>query len=46
MLHLLGYDHMTKEDAAVMEEKQRKILEQMGILRDASAPDNLPAGPH
>lgn len=33
MLHLLGYDHMTKEDAAVMEEKQRTILNQMGILR-------------
>lgn len=33
MLHLLGYDHMTKEDAAVMEEKQRRILNQMGILR-------------
>lgn len=33
MLHLLGYDHMTKEDAAVMEPKQAKILEEMHILR-------------
>lgn len=33
MLHLLGYDHMTEEEAAVMEGKQRQILEQMGILR-------------
>lgn len=33
MLHLFGYDHMTKEDAAVMEEKQTYILNQMGILR-------------
>ncbi|MCI8483564.1 MAG: rRNA maturation RNase YbeY [Lachnospiraceae bacterium] len=33
MLHLFGYDHMTQEDAAVMEEKQKNILEQMGILR-------------
>lgn len=33
MLHLFGYDHMTEEDAAVMEEKQRQILEAMDILR-------------
>ncbi len=33
MLHLFGYDHMTKEEAVVMEEKQKKILNQMGILR-------------
>ncbi|MEY8390667.1 rRNA maturation RNase YbeY [Lachnospiraceae bacterium] len=33
MLHLFGYDHMTPEEAAVMEEKQNKILVQMGILR-------------
>ncbi len=33
MLHLLGYDHMTKEDAAAMEGLQGKILEQLHILR-------------
>ena len=33
MLHLFGYDHMTPEDAAVMEEKQKIILEKMQILR-------------
>lgn len=33
MLHLFGYDHMTPEEAGVMEEKQRNILDQMGILR-------------
>lgn len=33
MLHLFGYDHMTQEEAAVMEEKQKNILDQMGILR-------------
>ena len=33
MLHLFGYDHMTKEEAAVMEEKQRQLLNQMDILR-------------
>lgn len=46
MLHLLGYDHMTKEDAAVMEEKQRKILDRMGILRDSCKPEHLAIGPH
>ena len=33
MLHLLGYDHMTQEDAAQMEGKQQEILNQMGIFR-------------
>lgn len=34
MLHLCGYDHMTTEEAAVMEEKQRDILDKLGITRD------------
>ena len=33
MLHLFGYDHMTPEEAAVMEGKQKIILEKMQILR-------------
>lgn len=33
MLHLLGYDHMTPEEAAVMEVKQAKALEELGITR-------------
>ncbi len=33
MLHLFGYDHMTEEEAAVMEQKQRDILKDMNILR-------------
>lgn len=33
MLHLFGYDHMTEKEAAVMEQKQRHILEKMEILR-------------
>lgn len=33
MLHLMGYDHMTEADAAVMEAKQRAVLEEMKILR-------------
>ena len=34
MLHLLGYDHMTPEEAAVMEEHQDRILSELGIERD------------
>lgn len=33
MLHLFGYDHMTPEEAAFMEQKQRDILEKLNILR-------------
>ena len=33
MLHLMGYDHMTPEEAEVMERKQREILEQLEINR-------------
>lgn len=33
MLHLFGYDHMEKEERAVMEKKQREILENLGISR-------------
>lgn len=35
MLHLCGYDHMTPEEAARMEEKQEAVLQQLGITRDA-----------
>ena len=34
MLHLFGYDHMTGEEAAVMEQGQEEILEALGITRD------------
>lgn len=33
MLHLFGYDHMTPEEAAIMEEKQRQILHGLQIER-------------
>lgn len=33
MFHLLGYDHMTEEEAAEMEAKQSAILEQLNIKR-------------
>jgi probable rRNA maturation factor len=34
MLHLCGYDHMEEDEAAVMEGKQTKILDSLGITRD------------
>lgn len=34
MLHLLGYDHMVPEEAAVMEKKQQEILNALGIYRE------------
>ena len=34
MLHLCGYDHMTRAQADVMEQKQEKVLEVLGITRD------------
>ncbi len=34
MLHLCGYDHMTGEEARVMEQKQEQVLNSLGITRD------------
>lgn len=34
MLHLCGYDHMEDEEAAVMEAKQRNVLDTLNITRD------------
>lgn len=34
MLHLCGYDHMTDEDARIMEEKQRIVMDALDIRRD------------
>ena len=34
MLHLIGYDHMEPEEAAVMEQKQDDILNSIGITRN------------
>lgn len=33
MLHLFGYDHMEEEERAIMEQKQREILQQLSITR-------------
>ena len=34
MFHLMGYDHMTDEEAKVMEEKQEAVLAALGITRE------------
>ncbi|RDU23075.1 rRNA maturation RNase YbeY [Anaerosacchariphilus polymeriproducens] len=34
MLHLLGYDHMEKNDAVIMEGKQKQILDELKIFRE------------
>ncbi|NLL79133.1 MAG: rRNA maturation RNase YbeY [Clostridiales bacterium] len=34
MLHLCGYDHMVPDEAVVMEEKQRTVLDMTGLTRD------------
>ena len=33
VLHLLGYDHMTEEDERIMREKQKTILDSIGVTR-------------
>lgn len=33
MFHLFGYDHMEEEERQVMEQRQRNLLEQLGITR-------------
>ena len=33
LLHLMGYDHMEEGEAALMEDRQREILETLGITR-------------
>lgn len=38
MLHLLGYDHMEADEAAVMEQKQEEVLERLGITRNGPRP--------
>lgn len=33
MMHLFGYDHMEEDERIVMEERQEKVLHELGILR-------------
>ena len=34
LLHMCGYDHMEKEKARIMEDKQEEILRKLGITRE------------
>ena len=34
VLHLIGYDHMTEDEAEVMFKKQDEVLEELGITRN------------
>lgn len=34
MLHLCGYDHMEADEARIMEEKQERVLNSLGITRE------------
>lgn len=34
MFHLCGYDHMTEKEAAIMEQKQETVLQELGIVRE------------
>lgn len=45
VLHLLGYDHETDQDAGLMEETERRVLAQLGIADPyATVSDGLPQG--
>lgn len=33
MMHLFGYDHMEEDERRLMEERQRKVLEELNIAR-------------
>lgn len=39
LLHLLGYDHMEKEEEKIMFQKQEDILNEFGIRRDTNEKD-------
>lgn len=45
MLHLCGYDHIEEADAALMEARQRVIMEALGITRDAAS-EEMVRGEH
>jgi len=34
MLHLLGHDHMNREDERIMSEKQRTVMDEIGLKRE------------
>lgn len=39
MLHLMGYDHMTEEERAVMRDKEEAVMREIGLTRDALPTD-------
>ena len=43
MLHLLGYDHMTEDEAKVMEANQANALKELGINRSDRSEDSVTA---
>ncbi len=40
MFHLCGYDHMSPQEAAVMEQKQEEALKRLNIMRDRQLTEN------
>ena len=39
-IHLCGYDHMSPQEAAVMEQKQEEALKRLNIMRDRQLTEN------
>lgn len=40
MLHLMGYDHMTEAERAVMRDKEESVMRDIGLTRDALPSDS------
>jgi probable rRNA maturation factor len=43
VLHLMGYDHETDAEAAIMEDLERRILDRLGIADPYAEADPIPA---
>lgn len=39
MLHLMGYDHMTEQERAVMRDKEEAVMREIGLTREALPTD-------
>jgi probable rRNA maturation factor len=42
MLHLLGYDHEQEQQRLRMRQKEEKVMEMLGLSRDAQGPEVRP----